>query len=201
MYDKNEVHVLARETVFQGHFKIDRLRLRHRLYEGGMGAEIVREVFDRGHAVAVLPYDPTRDEVVLVEQFRIGPYVGDDPPWQLEIVAGLVEDAKDPVAVVHREAAEEAGLELGELVPIVDYYSSPGATTERIGVYCARVDTDGVGGVHGLPEEGEDIRVVVMSCDEAQAALAEGRILASPAIIALQWLALNREALRRRWQT
>jgi ADP-ribose pyrophosphatase len=198
--DESDVRVLDREVVFQGYFQVERIRLRHRLYEGGMGAEIVREVFERGHAVAVLPYDPARDEVVLVEQFRVGPFARGDAPWQLEIIAGIIEDGEDTLEVAHREAAEEAGLELGELVPIVDFYSSPGASTEHIATFCARVGAGGAGGVHGLADEGEDIRVVVMSFAEAMATLADGRIKASPAIIALQWLALNREKLQARWR-
>ena len=194
MPDPHDIEVLARETVCQGYFRVERIRLRHRLYEGDMGPEIVREVFERGHAVAVLPYDPVRDEVVLIEQFRVGPFARGDVPWQLEIIAG-----EDTLEVAHREAAEEADLELEELVPILDYYSSPGASTEHIAVFCARVDATTAGGVHGLAEEGEDIRVVVMGFADTMAALRAGRIMASPAIIALQWLALNRDDLRQRW--
>ena len=203
-----EVEIIDKSTAYQGHYRVDRYRLRHTLFAGGWGREIGREVLERGHAVAVLPYDPARDAVVLIEQFRIGAYLhggdspwhgGGDSPWLLEIVAGLFDADEGPEEVARREAAEEAGLELGELVPVAAFYTSPGAVTEHVEVYCARVDSRGAGGIHGLAEEGEDIRVLVMPFAEAMAALAAGRVRNSPALVALQWLALNREDLRARW--
>ncbi len=196
-----EVEIIDKSTAYQGHFRVDHYRLRHTLFAGGWGPEIRREVLERGHAVAVLPYDPARDAVVLIEQFRIGAYLhgGGDSPWLLEIVAGLFDADEGPEEVARREAAEEAGLELGELVPVAAFYTSPGAISEHIEVYCARVDSRGAGGIHGLDEEGEDIRVLVMPFAEAMAALAAGRVRNSPALVALQWLALNRESLRVRW--
>ena len=107
-----KVDVIEKRTVFQGHQRVDVYRLRHSLYRGGMGAEIRREVIDRGHAILVLPYDPVRDEVVLIEQFRMGPFVRGDRPWCLEVVAGIIEDGEALEDVVRREAREEAGIEL-----------------------------------------------------------------------------------------
>lgn len=199
MAEPGDVQILGRETAFRGYLRVERLRLRHRLYAGGMGGELTREVIRRGNAVAVLPYDPERDRVVLIEQFRIGPYARGDEPWQIEIVAGIVEHGEEPVGVARREAREEAGLDFTELTHALDYYSSPGILSEHIAVFVARVDASDAGGVHGLDEEGEDIRVLAIGFDEAMTLLAEGRIEASPAVIALQWLALNRDVLRRRW--
>lgn len=197
----DDVELISRETLFRGYLRVERLRLRHRLFAGGMGGEIVREVVERGHAVGVLPYDPVHDRVVMIEQFRVGVYVHDPTrsPWSLEIVAGIIEPGESATAVSHREAEEEAGLTLEALEPMLDYYSSPGALSEHFRLFCARVDSTRAGGIHGLAEESEDIRVVVMSWAEAMAALAAGRVLPAHAVIALQWLALNREALLRRW--
>lgn len=195
-FGRDDVEVLKRETVYQGYYRVGRYELRHRLFDGGVGQPINREVLERGHAVAVLPYDPVRDEVVLIEQFRIGAYVGGDAPWLLEIVAGMVDAGEDVEAVARREAVEEAGLTLGRLWPVARYYSSPGAVSERITVFCAPVDATTADGVHGLDHEGEDIRVVVLSFADAMRALADGHIAVSPAVIALQWLALNRDRLR-----
>lgn len=196
------VEIIDKTTIHQGYYRVDRYRLRHRLHAGGWGSEIVREVLERGHAVAVLPYDPERDAVVLIEQFRIGPFArgAGDTPWLLEIVAGLIDPGEEPEQVARREAVEEAGLSLGEMVPVGGYYPSPGVMSEHIEVFCGRVDSREAGGIHGLDHEGEDIRVVTLSFEAAMAALSAGEIRASPAIIALQWLALNREALRRRWR-
>jgi ADP-ribose pyrophosphatase len=160
---------------------------------------MVREVFERGHAAAVLPYDPVRDQVVLVEQFRIGALRAPEGPWLLEIVAGIIDPGETPEAVVRREAVEESGCVLQDVVPICEYHVSPGGTTERIALFCGQVDALHIGGIHGLAEEEEDIRVLVVPTDEAIALLHAGKILSAAPIIALQWLLLNRESLRRRW--
>lgn len=195
-FGREDVEVLKRETAYQGYYRVDRYELRHRLFAGGIGAPIDREVLERGDAVAVLPYDPVRDEVVMIEQFRIGGYVNGDAPWMLEVPAGAVDDGEDAEAAARREALEEAGLNLSQLWPVLRYYSSPGTLSERIIVFCAPVDAAGAGGVHGLDDENEDIRVVVLPFADAMAAMSDGQIVASPAVIALQWLALNRDRLR-----
>ncbi|MFZ5491348.1 MAG: NUDIX domain-containing protein [Pseudomonadota bacterium] len=192
-----DVMVTARETVFQGYFRVDRYRLRHRLFGGGWSREFQRELFERGHAAAVLPYDPTCDRVLLIEQFRIGPYAHGGAPWQIEIVAGILHEGESPAELARREAWEEAGCVLSsELLPIAAYYMSPGAVSEHMTLFCALADLRDAGGIHGLDHEDEDIRVHVPLFDEAMAWLAAGRIQNSPAIIALQWLAMNRSRLR-----
>ena len=194
-----DVQLIERSIAFDGYFRIDRYRLRHRLHCGGMSRELVREVFERGHVAGVLPVDPDRDRVVLIEQFRIGPYVVGWDPWLFEGVAGIINAGESPEQVCRREAEEEAGCTITDLVPIARYLSSPGALSEVVNLYCGRTDSRGLGGVHGLAEEGEDIKVHVMPVDEALAMLNEGRIVNGKAIIALQWLALHYERVRKEW--
>ena len=195
----DDVEVVEREACFRGFYQLDRLHLRHRLFAGGMGKLINRELFVRHDAVCVLPYDPQRDCVVLIEQFRIGALDKSANPWLIELVAGLIDKDEQPEEVARREAVEEAGLELAELWPLTQYYPSPGGSDERVHLYVGRCDSRAAGGVHGLEEEGEDIRVLVWSLDEALAALDDGRIDNAASIIALQWLALNRDKVRERW--
>jgi ADP-ribose pyrophosphatase len=164
-----------------------------------MSPWLTRELFERGHAAAVLPYDPVLDQVVLLEQFRIGALMAPGGPWLLEIVAGIIEPGETAAAVVQREMLEEAGCHLLALEPICDYLVSPGGTSERISLYCGRVDASGAGGIHGLAEEGEDIRVSAVSFAEAMALLASGRLNSASPIIALQWLQMNRGRLRQTW--
>ena len=195
----DDVEVVEREACFRGFYQLDRLHLRHRLFAGGMGKLINRELFVRHDAVCVLPYDPQRDCVVLIEQFRVGALDKSVNPWLIELVAGLIDKDEQPEEVARREAVEEAGLELAELWPLTQYYPSPGGSDERVHLYVGRCDSRGAGGVHGLEEEGEDIRVLVWSLDEALTALDDGRIDNAASIIALQWLALNRDKVRERW--
>ena len=199
MSGRNSVELIDKSTVYSGYLRIDRYCLRHALFAGGQSGEVVREVMERGHAVGVLPYDPARDEVVLIEQFRIGAYADRREPWLIEIVAGIIEPGESPEAVARRESREETGLEIGELVAAPRVYSSPGASTESIRIFIARANTEGAGGIHGEAGEGEDIRVVVMPFDHALAALDKGEIVFAPAVVALQWLARHRPALQARW--
>lgn len=195
-----KIEVLAEDELHDGFFRLRRVTLSHETFAGGMSAPISREVLDMRRAVAVLLYDPDRDEVVLIEQFRIGATVHAEGAWVLELVAGIVEPGESDADVAHRESMEEAGCMISELAPVHEYMVAPAATTERIALFVARVDAGDAGGIHGVVEEGEDIRVIVMSADEAIAeAMPGGRINTTTPIIAMQWLAANRERLRESW--
>lgn len=194
-----KVEIVQKETCYQGFFRLERYRLRHSLFRGGWSPELTRELLERGHAAAVLLYDPDRDSVVLIEQFRIGALDAPGGPWLLEIVAGIIGGDETAADVARRESAEEAGCRVLDLIPICEYFVSPGGTSERITVYCGRVDAADAGGIHGLAQEGEDIRVHVVPFADALEMLRTGRIDSASPIIALQWLALHREEVRRRW--
>jgi ADP-ribose pyrophosphatase len=197
--DDTDVEVVSRETCYQGYFRIDRYRLRHRLHDGGWSGEMTRELFERGHAVAVLPYDPVADAVVLLEQFRVGAYAAGLPCWQIEIVAGIIDPDETPDAVARRETAEEAGCAVLDLEQVYHYLVSPGGASESVTMFCGRVDSTGVGGIHGLPHEHEDIKVEVVPWSAALRLLESGAIGNAITLIALQWLALHRDELRWRW--
>jgi ADP-ribose pyrophosphatase len=191
--------MLEKSTPYQGYFQMDLYRLRHRKFDGGWSAPMSREVFERGHAAAVLLYDPDRDAVVLIEQFRIGAYAAGTEPWMIEVVAGIIEPGEDAAEVVRREAIEEAGRPVQDLVTIGTFLMTPGGSSETVAMFCGRVDSEGAGGIHGLDHEGEDIRAFAMS---AEAAL--DRVLAQErpnaiTVITLQWLLLNRADLQSRW--
>ncbi|MFL7962744.1 ADP-ribose pyrophosphatase [Pseudomonas sp. NFIX10] len=195
----NTVDIVKRETCFKGFYKLDRLVLRHELFAGGMSREISRELFVRHDAVCVLPYDPQRDEVVLIEQFRVGAIGKTTNPWLVELVAGLIDKDEQPEEVAHREAQEEAGLVFAALWPMTQYFPSPGGSNEFVHLFLGRCDSTGAGGLHGLLEEAEDIRVKVWAYEDALQAVRDGRICNAASIIALQWLALNRDEVRGLW--
>ena len=197
----DSVDLIDRKTVFQGYFRIDRFKLRHRRFDGTWSETFNRELFERGHAAAVLLYDPVRDAVTLTEQFRPGALSAGWHPWLIEIVAGIIDAGENAESTAIREAREEAGAEIGELVKIADVLASPGGSSETIRIFCARVDSGQLGGIHGLADESEDIRVFSVPTDEAIAWLGTGRINNATTMLAIQWLALNRDTLRKRWNT
>lgn len=188
--------VMEESPVYRGFFNLSQYRLRHTLFGGGWSDPLIRELFHRGRCVAVIPYDPVTDQVLLIEQFRIGA-VGDKPvPWLVEIVAGAVESGEAPEEVARREAMEEAGCVLDELIVIGEFYTTPGGCSEKVSVFCGLVQGELREGIFGLVEEDEDIRVLVVALDEALAWLQSGIIDSAIPALALQWLALNRGRLQ-----
>ena len=199
-FAKNDVEIIARETLYSGFFSMELYRFRHRLFNGEMSGEIKREIFERGHAAVLLPYDPVRDEVVLVEQVRIAAYDTSETPWLLEMVAGMIEEGESVEDVARREALEEAGLVVGRTKPVLSYLASPGGTTERSSIMVGEVDATTAEGIHGLADENEDIRVHVVSRELAYQWVEEGKIDNAASVIALQWLQLHYQTLRNEWK-
>ena len=195
-----DVQILDNEACYDGFMSIDRLTLKHRLFDGGWSPAFTREVVSRRPGVGVLLYDPRLDKVLMVEQFRAGCLDDARGPWVLELVAGTVEEGESSSEVAIREAKEEANVSVRDLLPVCQYYNSPGGSNEKLDVFCARVDANARTGVFGLREEHEDIRTVLLSRQEAQAAIQTGKINNAMAIIALQWLALNLETVRGQLQ-
>lgn len=213
-FTQDDVEVLEHVRTYDGYFKIDRYTLKHKLHQGGWSAPLSRELFERGHAVAVFLYDPDLERVVFVEQFRVGalaamqadafgaePHSPREPhsPWLLECVAGIIDAGESPKDVAKRECLEEANCHVHDLTQIGHYLVSPGGTSESVRLYCARVDASTLGGVHGLDHEHEDIRVLSVPTAKALAWLDEGRYINAMTLIAMQWFKINRRDLKARW--
>ncbi|WP_420809744.1 ADP-ribose diphosphatase [Entomohabitans teleogrylli] len=198
-FTKNDVEIIARETLYRGFFSLNLYRFRHRLFSGEMSGEVQREIFERGHAAVLLPYDPVRDEVVLIEQIRIAALNSSETPWLLEMVAGMIEVGETVEDVARREAMEEAGITVGRIKPVLSYLASPGGTSERLSIVAGEVDAASAHGIHGLADENEDIRVQVVSREQAYRWVEEGKIDNAASVIALQWLQLHYENLQKEW--
>lgn len=198
-FSAEDAQVLGRDVVYQGFFSLAKLHLTHRLFGGGWSQPLTREIFERGDAVAVLPWDPVRDELILVEQFRPGALRQHENPWMLELVAGMVADGETDSQVARREAAEEAGCTLDQLELIATFYPSAGACSEQIRAFVGRVVSAGVGEIHGLADEHEDLLVHAIPRVEALRMLDANTINNGHTLIALQWLARHGEALREQW--
>ena len=191
-----DVEIIRREEMYKRFFRVEKIFLRHKLFNGEWGREIGRELFVRGEAVAVVLYDPVRDLIGMVEQFRVGALGENNGPWCYEVVAGMLEIGESPEDVARRELKEEANIEPYALEYICNYLSSPGGSDEKLHLYCGLCDLSQAGGIYGLPEEGEDIRVHVFEADKVFAELLGGAFNNAAALICLQWLQLNRSRLR-----
>ncbi|MGZ4969943.1 MAG: NUDIX domain-containing protein [Methylobacter sp.] len=194
-----QFEVLSKETVYQGFFRVEKYRLKHTMFGGGWSSEITRELFRRGSCVAVLLYDPDVDKVVLIEQFRVGAILNPSKAWLVEIVAGAIEEGETADEVAYRESLEEAGCAIQQLMVIYEFYTTPGGSSESITLFCGKVDSTQVGGIYGLDHEDEDILVRAVDFDEVYLMLENGEIDSATPIIAVQWLALNRQKLRKEW--
>ncbi|MDN3681577.1 ADP-ribose diphosphatase [Vibrio tapetis subsp. quintayensis] len=197
-FTHSDVKIISKTTLFSGFFKVVKYTFQHKLFEGGWSSKVQREMFERGHAAALIPYDPVTDQVVMIEQIRVG-VLEHDNPWQLEIVAGIIDVNESPEDVVKREAFEEAGIEVRTVEAITSYYPSSGGCSEKLDVFVGLVDATSASGVHGLDYEDEDIKVHVFSRSDAYQLVKDGKIENGASIMALQWLELNHEELKSRW--
>jgi ADP-ribose pyrophosphatase len=199
---KKKFEIISREAVYQGFFSMEKIRLKHTLFEGGWSKDLTRELFHRGKCVAVLLYDPDTDEVVLIEQFRMGAIENSESEraWLMEIVAGAIEPGETAEGVALREVAEEANCQVKQLTKINEFYTTPGGSAEWITLFCGIVDATKLGGVHGLKEEEEDIRVSTVKFEQAYRMVETGEIESAIPIIAIQWLALNKDKLQKEFK-
>lgn len=206
-FTEDDFEIVDRKVLYEGIFRYVQYQLRHRLFKGDWTPVLSRDLIERTCAAGILPYDPILDQVVLISQFRPGALTHTKThdssakvsPWLLEIVAGVLGKAEKPAEVAVREAQEEAGCRVLELYPINDYFVSPGGSDEYIHLYCGRIDASGINGTHGLEEENEDIFAFALPADEAFELLRQGKIKTAPALVALQWLQINRNFLRDFW--
>lgn len=194
-FKKGDVEIVNDETVYQGFFSMKRFTLRHKLFEGGWTDVMTRECFNQGDAVAVILYDPKEDVILLGEQFRIGA-IREESPWLFEVVAGRIEAGETPDEVAIRESREEMQAEVQQLIPVYDFFPSPGGTNEKVYYYCGIVDSTNMKRVCGLKHEQEDISVDLYPLDDAIRMVNERKLKDAIAIIGIQWLALNREQLQ-----
>lgn len=197
-----DVQSLGVKRPYTRFFAMEEHRLRHRRFNGTWSPEINRAVLTSGDAVTVIPFDAARDEVLLIEQFRAPMLArGDACPWGIEAIAGRIDKETSAEIAARREAAEEAGLQLGELEVAAAYYSTPGFAAEHLTSFIAQADLAESGGLFGVAGEDEDIRAFVVPLDEALAGVSSGEINNGPAILSLLWLAQNRDRLRDKWVT
>jgi len=198
------VIIESQATVWSGRFHMDLVRFRHRRFDGAMSGVRTWEVFRRGRAASLLPYDPWTDQVVLIEQFRLPALAAGVDPMMIEVPAGFIDDGETPDQAALRETQEEMGLNADRLSPMLDVVLTPGGSDERCTMFAGRVrappaDADGIAGRFGLAVEQEDIRVRVLPAAATIENAADGRYANSVTTLALLWLGLRRDRLRSEW--
>ena len=187
-----------KQLAYNGHFKLSKYELSHEKYNGDTTPLLQRELVGRNDAVAMVAYDPVTDEVVLVEQFRIGA-MAEDQPWLIEIVAGLIDEGESPEQVTIRESKEEIGCAPSKLIKIAGFYTSPGGISEWVHLYIGKISVEELDEAGGLEEEGEDIKIIVVPASDVPYMLSTGEVRSAIAIIGLQWFVMNRENIRQQW--
>ncbi|WP_210526184.1 NUDIX domain-containing protein [Rubellimicrobium arenae] len=198
--NKTEVEIIERANGFDGVFRVGVFKLRHRTFAGDMSPVLTREVFERGNAAAVLPYDPESDTVLLIRQFLVGAHIAGRPNRPYQAIAGIVEAGETGQDVAVREAIEEAGCEIRRIERAHAFLPSPGGSSEYIETFVAEADLSAAGGQFGLEEEHEDIRAEVLPALDAIARLDDGSIEAGPAVVLLAYFARHRERIRSEWR-
>ncbi len=190
----------GKDEIFSGFRKLHAVTYRHTDHHADRLPEAQqREIADIGKIAAVLPYDPDRDLLVLLRQVRLGAHLAGIDSNMVEVVAGLVDPGETVEDAALRETEEEAGVPALDLIEAYDFTPSPGFTTEWVTLYCARVDARSVPPRTGEVSEGEVIETIVVSPDEALAALDAGRLANSYTIHALFWFRVHRDRIRKAW--
>jgi ADP-ribose pyrophosphatase len=198
--------VVSQQRAWSGRFAVDLIRFRHRRFDGVMSDPRTWELWRRGRAIGLVPYDPIADSVVLIEQFRLPALAAGIDPVLVELPAGLIEDGEDPETAMHRELHEEMRMQADRLQRIGAYLLSAGSSDELLDLYVGRVTApetgpDGIVGLAGAASEGEDIRTRVWPADKAIAHALDGAFPNSVTTIGLLWLAAKRNILRKQWST
>lgn len=200
-FTPDDVQVMAEESAYKGFFSLKKLTIRHRMFKGGWSQQFQRELCVRGDAVGVLLYDPRTQQFAMVEQFRIGVLHRKQSPWLLELVAGMLDkEGEDCIEVARRETLEEAGLEIEQLEPVIEYFCSPGGSTEYFTLFCGMVDLATTQkAIFGVSDEHEDICLHILPVEEVISMLDKGFINNAMSIIALQWFQLHKSRLDTLW--
>jgi ADP-ribose pyrophosphatase len=195
---KDDTRQEARRWPYAAYFAVDERDLQFRRFDGRMSGTLNRAVFISGDAAVVLPYDPWRDRVMVIEQFRAGPHArGDANPWLIEAVAGRIDAGETPEDAARRETEEEAGLVLQRLIPGPRYYPSPAAKAEYLYSFVGIADLpDGAAGLGGLETEAEDIRSHIIPFDRLMEMVDSGEVDNAPLALLALWLAPMRADLR-----
>ncbi len=200
-FKKSDVEIVGSSRRYDGFFKLDRVELKHRLFNGHWSEPVFREIIQRKDAVGVLVYDPDLDAICLVQQFRSAIMDKVESPWPYELVVGLVDKEGESIEeVAFRELYEEAGVVPQYLEKINTYWMSLGGSNERMHVYLALANLQDAGGYHGLESESEDILALIVSREDARSWAFDRMESNASSIIALQWLENERERLAKVWQ-
>lgn len=188
-FSASDVSIESRENLFRGFIQVEKVTIKHRLFnKSNYSSSIHRELIHRPEAAGVLLYDNQQRRFALIEQFRIGALNDTVSPWQLEVIAGVLDGDETPETCICRESLEEAGCEVHDLQHLFTFYPSAGACSEIFHLYVANVELPTSGGVFGMPDEGEDIQLHLFDYSDAPLLLKNGRLRNAPVIMALQWL-------------
>lgn len=196
-YNSDEVDILSREYLFRGFIQVEKVSLRHRLFQQSDYTSVIhRELIQRPEAAGVLIYNDQQQKFALIEQFRIGAMDDPDSPWQLEVIAGVLDGDESPESCIRRESLEESGCELQALQHLFSFYPSAGACAELFHLYSAEATLPEQGGIFGIADEGENIQLHILDYADIRSLLSNGRLRNAPVIMALQWLEQHINTIR-----
>lgn len=189
-YSASDVTIESREPIFRGFIQVEKVSFRHRLFnQPDYSPVIQRELIHRPEAAGVLLYNDQQQRFALIEQFRVGALNDSESAWQLEVIAGVLDGDEAPEDCIRRESLEESGCEVQQLQHLFSFYPSAGACSEFFHLYAAEVELPKIGGIFGMPDEGENIQLHLFDYSEVGTLLRNGRLRNAPVIMALQWLA------------
>ena len=183
--------ILHKKNIYNGFFKMNEITLKYKKYDGSWSNKVKRELFGGAQVSCLLPYDPKKKEIILIQQFRPGTISKDVDNYLFEIVAGIIDQGENPEKAAKRECYEETGCKVKKLTPIQGYFPAPGSSESFYHLFLGEIDTFEGTRIMGLENENEDIFVKSYKIKEIKEKMINGKILNGVTLIALQWFFLN----------
>ena len=188
---KLKYKIINKKNLYSGFFSLNKYEFIHEKHNGEWTSAVEREIFSGAHVSTLLPYDPIKKEIILIQQFRAGALSRYDENYLLEIVAGIVDEGENPEQTAIRECFEETGCEVKQIHPVQSYFPAPGSSESYYHLYLGEIQAFDGERIKGLEKENEDILVKSFKIDEVRQMLKEKKIMNGLTLIALQWFFLE----------
>ena len=174
---KPKFKIINKKNLYKGFFEMNELSFIHKRYNGTWSNEIKREIFTGSQVASLLPYDPIKKEIILIQQFRTGAISKYKGSYLYEIVAGIIDKNETPEKTAARECYEETGCKVKKIIPIQSYFLSPGSSESYYHLYLGEVESFNGTRIQGLEKEDEDILVSSFKVNKVRKMLDNNMIL------------------------
>ena len=188
---KPNYKIINKKNLYSGFFSLNKYEFIHQKHDGNWTGKVEREIFGGAHVATLLPFDPIKKEIILIQQFRAGVLSRYDEEYLYEIVAGIIDNNEKPEDTAKRECLEETGCKVKKILPIQNYFPAPGSSESYYHLFLGEIDSFEGERIRGLEKENENILVKAFKIEQVRKLLKDKKILNGLTLIALQWFFLE----------